>query len=482
MTYGKSYSYSNPVTTMDYTLSSYSQQPERDVAPPVAPRSRTTRLANGVELYFREAGDPSNPTLVLLHGFPTSSNYFRNLVPLLASPAYNYHVIAPDLPGFGATVCPENYAYTFQKLAETVVLLIDAIDITNMALYCMGEYGMLVALKVIQFKMENIASLIIQNGTVYNDSRLDSNMLDMYKTGLLTVPAPHSNSMLETAVSNNLGHSNGTEVPRYAPRSLTSSLRSSRHNSNLNLAGEYNQDSSGVQPHRSSSHVSFNLSVNEYAVDGSNSVHITTSRTPSEGGESDTSTENEDTPRPRRRYHSPTRFPRSSHLPHSPVLAAKELRPLSEPSLDDIKSLYLPCRPQTSSFSFGLASTSRTIDPHAYLFDYYLLIRPGQDLIQQSLFTDFLAHRKGIPHSSPTSMWLRTTNTPILILWGTNDPLLSETVTTENFKRDCRKCEIKMLQNGGHFALEYFPDEIAETIHEFFNKFRVNKAWSVSAY
>jgi pimeloyl-ACP methyl ester carboxylesterase len=89
----------------------------------------TTRSSNisvdGVNVFYRSAGSPSSPVILLLHGFPSSSHQYRNLIPLLA---LNYHVIAPDLPGFGFTVVPETrqYKYTFASLATTVGAFVDA--------------------------------------------------------------------------------------------------------------------------------------------------------------------------------------------------------------------------------------------------------------------------------------------------------------------------------------------------------------------
>src|SRR3712207_9425718 len=86
-------------------------------------RYRTVDV-HGLEVFFREAGDPANPTLVLLHGFPSSSFMFRELMPLLER---DLHVIAPDYPGFGNTTSPspETFAYTFDNLATTMEGLLD---------------------------------------------------------------------------------------------------------------------------------------------------------------------------------------------------------------------------------------------------------------------------------------------------------------------------------------------------------------------
>lgn len=441
-----------------------------DVALPAAPQSRTVKLANGVEMYFREAGNPNNPPVLLLHGFPTSSNYFRHLIVLLSSPAYNFYVLAPDLPGFGATVCPESYVYTFQKLAETVVLFIDAIDVSSFSLYCMGEYGTLTALKVIQFKMENILGLIIQNGTIYNESRLDLTLFDVYKTG--------------SYAPSNSNH-------KYGHRSFASSLRSSRRNSDTSLFSDTSEDQdnrpsvSYLGTRSNNSRVSFSISVDEYSADGLNAVSKRDTYR-SQGDKTDDESDSEikeSVTSPSVLRNAPTLLSPSVHLqsPSTPCI----VKPVSTPTIEQVKNLYFPVKPSKVSLSalFNRSSTTRTIDPHACLFDYYLLIRPGQDQIQSQLYIDYLAeNRRGTPLSSPISMWFRTTNTPVLILWGTNDPFLSQKITIENFKRDCRHCEVKILENGGHFALEYYPDEIAETIFEFLSNNKMDKGWSVTAY
>ncbi|OQV09987.1 hypothetical protein CLAIMM_14052 [Cladophialophora immunda] len=97
-------------------------------------------LPSGIQMFYREAGPPNATTLLLLHGFPSSSHQFRNFIPILA--AHNYHVIAPDYPGFGFTVVPEslNYTYSFEALTQTVASFLDAKNITTFVPY-MHDYG-----------------------------------------------------------------------------------------------------------------------------------------------------------------------------------------------------------------------------------------------------------------------------------------------------------------------------------------------------
>src|SRR3954463_16234332 len=99
---------------------------------------RTAR-GNGLDIFYREAGADTAPVILLLHGFPTSSNMFRNLIPRLAG---SFRVIAPDYPGFGQSSMPdrERFAYTFEHLTNVVDGLVGELGITRFALYVM-DYG-----------------------------------------------------------------------------------------------------------------------------------------------------------------------------------------------------------------------------------------------------------------------------------------------------------------------------------------------------
>lgn len=88
------------------------------------------QVQDGVKVWYREAGSAENPTILLLHGFPTSSNMFRNLIPLLST---HFLVIAPDLPGFGFTETPDNYMFSFDTLSKNVGYFLDAMKIENIA-------------------------------------------------------------------------------------------------------------------------------------------------------------------------------------------------------------------------------------------------------------------------------------------------------------------------------------------------------------
>lgn len=121
--------------------------------------------ADGVSVFYREAGDPSAPTLLLLHGFPTSSHMFRELLPLLAQ---HYHVVAPDLPGFGFTDVPAeaNYVYKFDALARTMTAFTEALNLERYAVYVF-DYGAPVGLRMAMAHPERISAIISQNGNAY---------------------------------------------------------------------------------------------------------------------------------------------------------------------------------------------------------------------------------------------------------------------------------------------------------------------------
>lgn len=124
-----------------------------------------------VELFYREAGPVDAPVILLLHGFPTSSHMFRDLIPQLAD---RYRVIAPDLPGFGQTKAPPRgtFAYTFDALAEAVGGFVDAMGLESYALYIF-DYGAPTGLRLAMKHPERVTAIISQNGNAYLDGFSD---------------------------------------------------------------------------------------------------------------------------------------------------------------------------------------------------------------------------------------------------------------------------------------------------------------------
>jgi pimeloyl-ACP methyl ester carboxylesterase len=123
-----------------------------------------------VDVFYREAGPKQAPTLLLLHGFPTSSQMFRGLIPLLAD---KYHVIAPDYPGYGYSDMPDRakFAYTFDNAANIVDELTRQLGVNHYALYVM-DYGAPVGFRLAAKHPEKITALIIQNGNAYDEGLL----------------------------------------------------------------------------------------------------------------------------------------------------------------------------------------------------------------------------------------------------------------------------------------------------------------------
>ncbi|KAK7031804.1 Alpha/beta hydrolase fold protein [Favolaschia claudopus] len=125
---------------------------------------------SGISVFYRTASPENNssaPTVLLLHGYPTSSHQYRNLIPILSK---HYRVIAPDLPGFGFTTVPaeREYTYTFASLATTIGAFLDALSIKSFAVYIF-DYGAPVALRLALQRPEAITAIISQNGNAYED-------------------------------------------------------------------------------------------------------------------------------------------------------------------------------------------------------------------------------------------------------------------------------------------------------------------------
>ena len=128
--------------------------------------------ADGIQVFYREAGDPQAPVVLLLHGFPTSSFMFRELIPRLAD---RYRVIAPDLPGFGFTEVPEKrkYTYTFDALAATVDAFTKVLQLNRYAIYVF-DYGAPTGFRLAMAHPERITAIVSQNGNAYEEGLGDA--------------------------------------------------------------------------------------------------------------------------------------------------------------------------------------------------------------------------------------------------------------------------------------------------------------------
>ncbi len=128
--------------------------------------------ADGVTVFYREAGAPDAPVILLLHGFPTSSFQYRELIPRLAD---RYRVIAPDLPGFGFTEVPaeRHYKYSFDALAKTILAFTDALQLKRYALYVF-DYGAPTGFRLAMAHPERVTAIVSQNGNAYEEGLGDA--------------------------------------------------------------------------------------------------------------------------------------------------------------------------------------------------------------------------------------------------------------------------------------------------------------------
>jgi len=142
-----------------------SNQMSRNSAPTAKVLYKTAVVEEGLSLFYREAGEPGNPKLLLLHGFPASSHQYRNLISALSD---RFHIIAPDYPGFGNSdmPSPDKFDYTFDRLSEIIESFLKKIGFTHFGLY-MQDYGGPVGFRIISLHPDWLEWLIIQNSNAY---------------------------------------------------------------------------------------------------------------------------------------------------------------------------------------------------------------------------------------------------------------------------------------------------------------------------
>jgi pimeloyl-ACP methyl ester carboxylesterase len=129
-------------------------------------KHRTVEI-DGIEIFYREAGSPELPTLLLLHGFPTSSHMFRNLIAKLEG---RFHLVAPDYPGYGNSAMPsvDDFDYSFDRIAELMDGFVETLGLTSYSLYLM-DYGAPIGFRLATKHPERVESLIVQNGNAYDE-------------------------------------------------------------------------------------------------------------------------------------------------------------------------------------------------------------------------------------------------------------------------------------------------------------------------
>jgi len=124
-------------------------------------------VIDGTRIFYREAGSRTTPVILLLHGFPTSSHMFRNLIPALAE---RYHVLAPDLPGFGFSDAPDRkqFRYTFDHLAQVIDRFTESLGLSRYAIYVF-DYGAPVGFRLALAHPDRVTAIISQNGNAYEE-------------------------------------------------------------------------------------------------------------------------------------------------------------------------------------------------------------------------------------------------------------------------------------------------------------------------
>lgn len=134
---------------------------------PATQTTHRTLEVDGLQIFYREAGPRDAPTILLLHGFPTSSHMFRNLIPALSD---RFHLVAPDYPGFGNSSMPPlaEFSYTFDRLAGVIEEFTEKLGLTHFALY-MQDYGAPLGFRLAARHPERISALIVQNGNAYEE-------------------------------------------------------------------------------------------------------------------------------------------------------------------------------------------------------------------------------------------------------------------------------------------------------------------------
>ncbi|WP_330436971.1 alpha/beta fold hydrolase [Streptomyces griseoaurantiacus] len=152
---------------------------------------------DGHELFYREAGPADAPTIVLLHGYPTSSFMFRKLIPLLAG---DYHVLAPDHLGFGLSDAPPvtEFTYTFDALADLTSALLDRLGVDRYALY-VQDYGAPIGWRLALRHPERITAVVSQNGNAYEEGFVESFWADVWAYG--ENPGPETEPAVRAALT-----------------------------------------------------------------------------------------------------------------------------------------------------------------------------------------------------------------------------------------------------------------------------------------
>lgn len=189
-------------------------------APSTQPVHYLTQSVGDVDVFYRESGPKDAPVILLLHGFPTSSHMFRDLIPLLSG---SYRVIAPDLPGYGNTKAPPRgrFDYTFDNLAKVIDGFVDALGLTRYALYIF-DYGAPTGLRLALAHPERVSAIVTQNGNAYLDGFSEN--WGAWQT-YWREPTPEHREACRDALSpeviRDIQYGTGTDLSRLSPDGYT---------------------------------------------------------------------------------------------------------------------------------------------------------------------------------------------------------------------------------------------------------------------
>jgi pimeloyl-ACP methyl ester carboxylesterase len=163
--YPQQNSFSSKPLIADFFKETFMPPVTKSVTPTVFYR---TLNVEGLEIFYRETGSPDAPTVLLLHGFPSSSHMFRNLIPMLAD---KYHVVAPDFPGYGESSAPsvDDFEYSFERFASVTEKFIEKLNLSSYALY-LSDIGASVGFRLAVMHPKRVTAMIVQNGGAHVES------------------------------------------------------------------------------------------------------------------------------------------------------------------------------------------------------------------------------------------------------------------------------------------------------------------------
>jgi len=377
-----------------------------------------TATIEGLEVFYREAGDPNNPTLLLLHGFPSSSHMFRNLINSLAD---EYHLVAPDHIGFGRSAMPTTtqFTYSFDRLTEITEGLIEHLGLDRFALY-IHDYGAPIGLRIASRRPGRITALITQSGNAYLEGFTPfwDILFAHAKDRAANEDGVREKFTPETTYWQYTHGVPADRLDRIAPETWQLDQLG------LDRYAFYVQDYGAPIGWRLALHHPERIS-----------ALVTQNGNGYEDG-----------------------FVESFW---TGVWAyGADPGPATEPAvraalgIDAIRWQYVHGVPDPS-----------LVSPDTWEHDFALVSREGNDEVQLALFRDYQNNRPLYPLLHE---FLRTSEVPVLAVWGRNDEIFGP-AGARAFARDAKDAEVHLI-NGGHFLLESHLDIVAGYLRGFLGR------------